>query len=789
MPPNTPLEVMFIEIDARMDPFIKGVRKGIEEAGKEAGKTAQQVGIEFREKFVEAFTKDLSAGLGPDLQNFLKQAVSRMKLDNLGFADALAVEFQAVAKEGKVLNMTFKEITDEVDRLEQVLVSQTDDVMPNVIQQIGMLTEVTEESAEAIRRRLVDVRAGTSGTEEFRSKLDEFIVTEGKVGEASKKKTKAIKDQTQAVKKDSQALDGVQKAASRLIKRFAIMFIGVHAVRQAFNTLKRVMSESLAVYMETVESTSELGKVMSFLDKETLKAQLQIGRIIGPFNLLGKALKTVALQLFAILLQKIIDIGVNLIKMVIILASEWKAFGGLIELAALSIKLVLVGAFLNLIEVAQKLLRAIKPITDFIGGPIADAANAADAAMEELQQTVAQGASDWKTADQIIQEMEDTLQAGTDAAAAFQEEWQNLVDLFPETDRFQLMAIRLKEAMDKILEAAEEASAKAMDQLNKRMDDITLRMSRRRADAQRDLLRDLQEIERDSNEDRVRATMDFQEKSFRLQEDFLIKMTELEENFLFELEDAVRERDARGVLNAQRKFNLAKQQLDREKNVRTKRLKEDFKTELKEIEREREIRRMERLLENEQQLLDFQEQEQRLRDDADLQFRRRMDQINDHTNAKLSLLVEGFNAELNLTNQELNLLFDAYVAAYGPNGYITSVYKSFQALISGGTSTTTSTFTSGGGAIALQRGGSILATSPTTLLVGEGTPERIDVTPLSRSTGAPRAGFGGGGLNAGGEGRVTIDINMGEGLVGEVIDEAMEEIAGVITRISEGGAR
>ncbi|NGX44863.1 MAG: hypothetical protein K940chlam2_00003 [Chlamydiae bacterium] len=787
MPANEALEVMYIEIDAKMDPFISGVRKGVEDAGKETAKTAQQIGLEFAAKFVEAFNKDLSAGLGPDLQDFLKKAVSRMKLENLGFAEALAVEFEAAAQEGKVLNMTFQEITAEVKRLEEVLIRQADEVMPDVIRAIAEHKKITEEDAEAIRRRLVEVRAGVEGTEEFRAKLGEFVQAEVQVESASKKKTRAIKDQTASVKDDARAMDGVSKAASRLVKRFAIMFIGVHAVRQALNALKRVMRESLAVYMETIESTSELGKIMSFLDKQTLDAQLQIGRIIGPFNLLGKALKTIALQLFAILLQKLIDIGVSLIKTVIILVSEWKAFGGVIELAALSIKQVFVGAFLALIEVAQVLLRAIKPITDFLGGDIARAANEADAAMEELQLTIAKGADEWKTAEEIMRGMKDTLQAGQDAAESFQEEWENLVALFPEADRFQLMATRLKAAMEKILEAAEEASAKAMEQLTKRMDDITLRMTRRRADAQRDLLRDLADIERDSYEDRVKASMDFQEKSFRLEEDFLMKMTELEENFIFEIEDAVRERDARGVLNAQRKFNLAKQQLEREKNLRTKRLIEDFKNELKEIEREREIRRAETLMEYNQQLLDFDEQEQRLRDDAALQFRRRMAQINDQINARLKLLVEGFNAELNLTNQELNALYDAYLAAYGPNGYITAVYRYFQSVISGGGTTTFPE--PDPDATPLQRGGSIIATSPTTLLVGEGTPERVDVTPLSRSTGAPRAGFGGGGLSGGGEGRVIIDVNMGHGLVGEVIDEAMEEIAGVITRISEGGTQ
>jgi hypothetical protein len=89
----------------------------------------------------------------------------------------------------------------------------------------------------------------------------------------------------------------------------------------------------------------------------------------------------------------------------------------------------------------------------------------------------------------------------------------------------------------------------------------------------------------------------------------------------------------------------------------------------------------------------------------------------------------------------------------------------------------------GTGVQQFQRGGSFIATSPQQIGVGEGRPERVDITPLSGATGQPSAGFRGGG---GGE-RVGIDLNVeaSDMLVVEVADQTMTEIADVMVNVSQ----
>jgi hypothetical protein len=81
-----------------------------------------------------------------------------------------------------------------------------------------------------------------------------------------------------------------------------------------------------------------------------------------------------------------------------------------------------------------------------------------------------------------------------------------------------------------------------------------------------------------------------------------------------------------------------------------------------------------------------------------------------------------------------------------------------------------------------QRGGTLFATSPTLFRAGEGGPERIDVTPLSQSTGAPRGGFGGGG--GAGSVDIALDVGMEEGLVGNIVDQSLDAAADVVVSMT-----
>ena len=91
----------------------------------------------------------------------------------------------------------------------------------------------------------------------------------------------------------------------------------------------------------------------------------------------------------------------------------------------------------------------------------------------------------------------------------------------------------------------------------------------------------------------------------------------------------------------------------------------------------------------------------------------------------------------------------------------------------------TATPIKGGGIAGYAEGGSVIATHPTAAIFGEAGPEMATFIPLNRPgadvnkvTGAmPKSGSGG---------KATISINLGAGLVGQIVDNAMGEVATVL---------
>jgi len=392
------------------------------------------------------------------------------------------------------------------------------------------------------------------------------------------------------------------------------------------------------------------------------------------------------------------------------------------------------------------------------------------------------------------------------------------------------------EQIEAFIEAArkfDEGMARIEQKFIDRMDSITLQFSQRRADMETDFLRDMRDIDADAAVSRMDAIRGYMVDEIRLREDHALDIRQLEESYLLDLEDAVRDRDARGVLSLQRKFNLEKKQREEDYSVRQARLKQDFQIELAEIERQRQIRRQERWRQYQEALMDLQMQEERKRA---LARKAREDQERDlltSINNRLMALQESAEGELTIEQEKLDALIEALIATYGPEGpwtlwheaavettqqaaagvadvqqqLIDSLWRTEGAIrnhvrfqqaaaaavaAAWGGVATYDTYnvqdiqSLAGGAPARQRGGSFVATGPQAISVGEGRPERVDITPLSGSTGKPSAGFRGGG----GE-KIGIDLNVeaSELLVVEVADQTMQEVADVFVNVEGGGSR
>lgn len=361
---------------------------------------------------------------------------------------------------------------------------------------------------------------------------------------------------------------------------------------------------------------------------------------------------------------------------------------------------------------------------------------------------------------------------------------------------------KIQMEMDKLQARFEDALARIQQRLTDAMAKITVDFGRRRKDAALDFNRDIRDIDRDAQESTTEALVDHNEELFRLEEDHKLRMKRLEDQFLFDIEDAVRERDARGVLMAIRRFNQQKKEINQDKNIRTKRLKDDFKNELKEIELERVRRRAERLLEFGEESDDLAVQEARRREDAFAAQARAERQLREANDRKLDILAKGFLAEFLQTNFSLNAIFELMRVYLGEGGLISQLYASIAAeaaalnLVPGvsiSSQTGPSTVEPGqiispftGRSTGRQRGGTLFATSPTLLQVGE-IPERIDITPLSQSTGQPRAGFQGTG--GGGSTDINLEVMLEEGLEAHLVDQTMDGVANVLLNIGRKAKR
>jgi hypothetical protein len=350
----------------------------------------------------------------------------------------------------------------------------------------------------------------------------------------------------------------------------------------------------------------------------------------------------------------------------------------------------------------------------------------------------------------------------------------------------------VKQAFVKIKKAMEDAErdlAKGLEdiqeKLNQTLADINRDLNRDIIDAQADLQRDLADLDRETAEERAEAIHDSHVEEQRETEDHYDKLRELENKFLLDLQDAVRERDARQVLMLIRRFNLEKNQLENDYDKRQRRRREDLALELADLERQRQQKRSDLFRDFEEEIENLRLQAERRRVDAMADADRQRAQLRKNINDRLTELGRGLAAELKLTHDQLSKLRTMLLAAYGPNGWVLAIYRGAANAISQmsmapGSGGGAFGGGGGGGAFAMQRGGEFVATSPTLFSAGEGRPERVSVSPLSNS-GSPSAGF----RDGNGRGSLEVSIALEDGLRAEITDEAMSNLSDVIVSITK----
>jgi len=152
-------------------------------------------------------------------------------------------------------------------------------------------------------------------------------------------------------------------------------------------------------------------------------------------------------------------------------------------------------------------------------------------------------------------------------------------------------------------------------------------------------------------------------------------MRQLRKKFLFSLEDALRERDARQVIRLQRQFQMDKQALINENDLRKKERREDAARQLKEAVDDRNERlailEQERQLKLARQKEDFNLKRQRAEED----HQRELEDIARQADERLALFVEEAVEAGVISEEAAAALLGTLTEFYGSGGLFDNLYS------------------------------------------------------------------------------------------------------------------
>jgi hypothetical protein len=394
---------------------------------------------------------------------------------------------------------------------------------------------------------------------------------------------------------------------------------------------------------------------------------------------------------------------------------------------------------------------------------------------------------------------------------------------------------QVAEAMGGVSEEIDDAIQKSLDSIKKLEQDTTDAIAelwedyyKNQEKNQLEYDRDLRDIDEQAAEDQKDATEGYQKDELRAAQDHKRAMRDLEVQYLFDLQDAVRERDARQVLLLQRRYNMDRAKAEEDNRVNSDRRRQDFQQELVDIAIHAAQKKAKRLRDFNEEMADLEAQailrRKKLEADRDKEIQRIKDEVValgvDIINRLIAAGVDPKVVEE--VAKRLGIQFGGTMGAETANqfsktvgpfiqAYMTSAMnavKSMFGTVKGKASVTKSTaigtLTSGasvspnpyyaggepktggyyGGGFAV--GGDFIATAPQMIQVGE-RPERVSIQPLNRATGDAAGTMGGAGRRGGG-GKVEVAIALSEGLEGNIVDQAMAEVADVFVTLNRGDA-
>lgn len=398
-------------------------------------------------------------------------------------------------------------------------------------------------------------------------------------------------------------------------------------------------------------------------------------------------------------------------------------------------------------------------------------------------------------------------------------EWMHtLFDQFAKLDTPTGEVNNLTSAFEKLGEAMKNAKVddliKDLEKLREKMRELQEEFDIKMAREQEDFFTDQKRAWEDYQRSVAQTVQDYADKRadaearYRLQEEeaearFQENMRQLRTKFLFDLEDALRSRDARQILRLIKQYQMEKENLTKEEELRKTFAAKQHAEEMARLRRE-EAERLAQLAEEyrikqERAVQDYNTKKQReiedhARDMADLQK-----QIDD----RLKEFATAVADELVLREGGADAIYQALKNYYGEGGLFDGLYdysiasmtaksqqllEMLQALANQFQQTTANTggYTPGdqwwndvGGQA---RGGTYLATSPTRATFGERGPELATFVPL-KGAGSTKLPANAGGLLGGTGGNLVVRLQLSSGLEAEIVSKSLDGVSAVLEQV------
>ena len=381
------------------------------------------------------------------------------------------------------------------------------------------------------------------------------------------------------------------------------------------------------------------------------------------------------------------------------------------------------------------------------------------------------------------------------------------------------------DALDKILDIWK----KYFDKLK----DIQTKLDQKIADEELKDLQNKEDLETQYQQKLEDANRKYRENEWKAERDFQEKMRRLKEEFLFDLDDALRERDAKQILRLIRRYNLDKQQLERQGKLDQEERDQKYQDEIEDIKKWRDRRLQELAIEHQRRLDQIALQAERERKQAEVDRERaRLEELADLEKARaeratkydeliteittkfqtdlLDVMSTAFKSFSDLNTAEAQILQNVFVDAFQAmvdagemtvtqmeelaNSSLVQVQRLMearQALMAAlGTSLSLNPELKTPGATSgdipnYAQGGAFVTSQPTRILVGEGgEPELVTITPFSQipnpsnlAGALPTLGGGGVGNNGG---SMRLEVYLSPDLQYRIIDSTLGEVAKIM---------